>query len=255
MHLTDDELILHYYGEDGGAARSRAGDHLAECTTCAGSYAALQAVLNAVDACPAPDLPEQFERVVWARLAPEIESKPRVWFWWPLSPARLGWIGALMVVVAGAFFAGRMSHSDSPSPRATPELARGDIRERVLLADLAEHLDRSQQMLIELASADATEGSSITAERGRAEQLVSDNRLYRQSAAATGNNNLVMVLDDLERVLVDVAAGPQVMSAAEVKQVRREIESNELIFKVRVLSSEVRDRQKAAMQLRASRSS
>jgi hypothetical protein len=95
----------------------------------------------------------------------------------------------------------------------------------------------------------------MSAERGRAEQLVSDNRLYRQTAAATGNTALVNVLDELERVLVDVAASPDVVSATDMDQVRRQIDTNGLLFKVRVLSSEVRDRQKADIQRRTGRSS
>jgi hypothetical protein len=95
----------------------------------------------------------------------------------------------------------------------------------------------------------------MAAERERAEQLVSDNRLYRQTAAQTGNVALVTVLDELERVLVDVAASPDVVSATDMDQVRRQIETNGLLFKVRVLSSEVRDRQKATIQRRTAQSS
>jgi hypothetical protein len=108
-------------------------------------------------------------------------------------------------------------------------------------------------MLVELVSGEADTGMS--AERARAEQLVSDNRLYRQTAAATGNAALATVLDDLERVLVDVAASPDVVSVTDMDEVRHRIETNGLLFKVRVLSSEVRERQKDAIRLRTARSS
>jgi anti-sigma factor RsiW len=247
MHLKDDDLILRYYGELDGAPESRATEHLAECTSCRAAYSRLQQVLTAVDDCPTPDLPDGFERVVWARLQPDLGRPQRGWLSrFVLSPAHIALVAAVVLLVTGAFFAGRMSNR-APAGRV-PELAASQLRERVLLADLGDHLDRSQAMLIELVSGDGAAG--ISAERERAEQLVSDNRLYRQTAERTGNVALVTVLDELEQVLVDVAAGPDVVSATDIEQLRRQIETNGLLFKVRVLSSEVRDRQKTAIQRR-----
>ena len=242
MHLKDDDLILRYYGELDGAPESRATEHLAECTSCRAAYSRLQQVLTAVDDCPTPDLPDGFERVVWARLQPELGRPQRGWLS-VLSPAHIALVAAVVLLVTGAFFAGRMSNRTPPG--RAPELAASQLRERVLLADLGDHLDRSQAMLIELVSRDGAAG--LSAERERAEQLVSDNRLYRQTAERTGNLALVTVLDELEQVLVDVAASPDIVSATDMDQMRRQIETNGLLFKVRVLSSEVRDRQKTAI--------
>lgn len=89
----------------------------------------------------------------------------------------------------------------------------------------------------------------------RAEELLSDNRLYRQTAAATGHVALVTVLDELERVLVDIATGPDIVSSTEMEHVRHQIESDGLLFKVGVLARDVRNRQKAAIRLRTSSSS
>lgn len=247
MHLKEDDLILCYYGELDGPPESRATEHLAECTSCRAAYSRLQQVLTAVDDCPTPDLPDSFERVVWARLQPELGRPQRGWLSrFVLSPAHVALVAAVVLLVTGAFFAGRMSNR-APAGRV-PEQSVSQLRERVLLANLGDHLDRSQEMLIELVSGDGAAG--ISAERERAEQLVSDNRLYRQTAEQTGNAALVTVLDELERVLVDVAAGPDVVSATDIEQMRRHIETNGLLFKVRVLSSEVRDRQKTAIQRR-----
>jgi hypothetical protein len=126
------------------------------------------------------------------------------------------------------------------------------VRERILLVDLGEHFDRSQRMLVELASADDTAGSvDMSLEQSRAEQLVAANRLYRQTAASTGDAAIASVLDDLERVLVDIAASPSTMTQEELDSLRRRIESKELLFKVRVMASEVRARQREAMHVRS----
>ena len=49
MHLNEEDLVLHYYGEMDAAAEARAAAHLAECGMCHGSYTRLQRVLTAVE--------------------------------------------------------------------------------------------------------------------------------------------------------------------------------------------------------------
>ena len=45
QHLTDDDLILHYYGETVAADQRNATGHLRECAFCRSEYARLQRVL------------------------------------------------------------------------------------------------------------------------------------------------------------------------------------------------------------------
>ena len=256
MHLTDDDLILHYYGELDTSADARVTDHLRACAVCHASFTTLQRVLTAVESAPAPEIADGFERTVWARLQPELGARGG---WWTtrlgFSPARLAWAAGIVMVVAAAFFAGRVSQHAPVTAPVESAAASAGLRERVLLADLGDHLDRSQMMLIELVSADAAGDVDLPAERARAQQLVADNRLYRQTATANGNVALAAVLDDLEQVLVDVAAGPDTLSAADLTEVRQRIENKGLLLKVRVLSSEVQKRQKTEIRARAGQSS
>jgi hypothetical protein len=249
-HLQDEDLVLHYYGEMSEDEERHAGAHLAACAACHASYTRLQRVLAVVDTLPAPDLPESFERTTWARLAPNLPARRRsAWSWFGLSPAGLVWAAAVVVLVAGAFLAGRLFHRDAEAPTEARNVPN-QVRERILLVDLGDHLDRSQMVLVELVSADERGSVDISTERARAEQLVAANRLYRETAAATGDTAVTDLLDELERVLVDVAASPERMSSQELDQVRRRIESRGLLFKVRVVSSEVRERQNAAAHQR-----
>ena len=194
---------------------------------------------------------------MWARLQPELDRAPRKgWLtWFVLSPARLAWVAGIAILVASAYFAGRVSQPAPVTTTADNAAAGKDLSERILLADLGEHLDRSQLMLVDLVSGDPTDRIDLTAERDRAKELVADNRLYRQTATANGNTALAAVLDDLEQVLVDVAASPDSITPAELNDVRQRIEDKGLLLKVRVLSSEVQRRQKAQMRLRAGQSS
>ncbi|HXW03976.1 MAG TPA: hypothetical protein VD833_01985 [Vicinamibacterales bacterium] len=252
-HLTDDDLVLHYYGEMPSGEERQAHAHLVECSACHESYRRLQRVLAIVDeaavAIGEPDA--AFERTTWARLQPELPARQGPLSWFVGSPARLAWAAAIVLLVTGAFFAGRMMPAE---PAAGPEQAAtaGQIRERILLIDLSDHLDRSQMVLVELASAGGSDGGAdISVERARAEQLVAAGRIYRATASATGDTAIMQLLEELERLLVDVAAGPEHLSAEDLMEVQQRIESQSLLFKVRVLASKVRERQQDVMHERA----
>jgi hypothetical protein len=252
LHLSQDDLVLHYYGED----VPRAESHLAACATCQSELVRLQRVMAFIDSAPAIDAPDGFERLAWARLEPSLHRRERGWFsWFVLSPSRLAFAAGVVLLVGAAFMAGRLA--ERATPPAAPAVAQSaaQVREGVLLVDLGEHLDRSQRMLVELASADDSAGAvDMTLEQSRAEQLVAANRLYRQTAASTGDAAVASVLDDLERVLVDIAASPSTMTQEELDAVKRRIESKELLFKVRVMASLVRARQHEAISVRNSQS-
>jgi len=249
-HLTEDELVLHYYGELHGGDESRAITHLSACSTCHESFRQLQRVLAVVDesALAGPELPVSFERTVWAKLEPNLQDARGGWrSWLVVSPSRLAWAATVVMLVAAAFAAGRFIPQGSEPRDAVASTKQ--IREGILLIDLGDHLDRSQMVLVELASADGQ--NDISEERTRAEQLVSENRLYRQAALSSGDTGIADVLDEIERVLVDVAAGPEHLTSQDLDEVRRRIESKGLLFKVRVVSSDVRQRQRAIVQERA----
>lgn len=244
-HLTEDDLVLHFYGEMDSAAESEAVSHLAGCDQCRRSYTKLQRVLAAVDAMPTPALPEVFERIVWARLESALPPR-RGWLRrWMLGPANLVWAAAVILLVAGAFFAGRLTNPPA-GENATPMTSAVDIRERILLSDIGEHLDRSQAMLIELVTAEQPDGRNevdISLERERAEELVAANRLYRQSASGTGNSSVTQLLDELERLLVELAASPDPLSGEDMERVQQRVAAKDLLFKVRVVSTALRARQ------------
>jgi len=250
QHLTEDELVLHYYGEPDSRGEGTAAAHLAECDGCRRSYTRLQRVMAAVDSMPAPPLSDSFERTVWARLEPSLPAR-RGWLTGVmLSPVSLAWAAAIILLVAGAFFAGRMTQQ--PPADRRPVIASAElIRESVLLADVGEHLDRSQTMLVELLSTDLNaEDIDLTADRERAGDLVAANRLYRQTATASGDVAITQLLDELERLLVELAASPDHLSAEDIERLKQQVTAKDLLFKVRVVSSGVRERQKEQIRAR-----
>lgn len=245
-HLTEDDLILHYYGELTPREESRAAEHVAACRQCHEELRQFQRVLALVDdAAVGGELPEGYERTLWARLEPELDRRrPSMFGWIVLSPARLGWTALVVLLVSAAFFAGRLSLGPAPAPASADAQGAARIREAVLFMDLIDHLDRSHAMLVELASAGG-DGLDVSRERERAEDLVAANRLYRQTAADAGDRAIVAFLEDLERLLVEVSAGPDELSAEDAGALRRRIEAQDLLFKLRVITGAIRERQQS----------
>ena len=82
-HLSDDTLVLHYYGEMPPGEEAQAAAHLQSCPRCQEGLRKLQRVLAVIDEkALAPELPEHFERTVWARLEPNLQRARGGWRSW-----------------------------------------------------------------------------------------------------------------------------------------------------------------------------
>jgi hypothetical protein len=115
-----------------------------------------------------------------------------------------------------------------------------------LIMAVGEHLGRSEMVLVELGNAGPANAKqkevNISSERHRAEDLLEENRLYRQTALEQGDTGLVNVLDELERVLLDVAHSPREVTPAQLENIRERIDSRGILFKVRVVGEELQQR-------------
>jgi hypothetical protein len=233
-HLQEEQLILHYYGESENAIA--VDGHLAGCDQCRAEYRSLMRTLNSIDE-PVPVRGADYGAEVWKKIAPQVGVRGwwRDWF----APKRWVPIGAVAALVMAAFLSGRY-YQQTQGPVQT---AAGQVRERVLLVAVGDHLERSKMVLVELMNAQPGEELNIAAEKTIAENLVESNRLFRQTANATGESAVAGVLDDLERVLLEIAHGPEQLSGDQLNEIRHRIESQGLLFKVRVVESQVRARE------------
>jgi hypothetical protein len=252
-HLTEEQLILHYYGEEGETLAAER--HLEECYECRATYGALQRVLNVVDAFPVPERDPEYGAEVWRRVQSQLpvhaSRRAAAWKWtwrWRVPAAALAF-SALMVA---AFVAGRFY--ERPSARKPAAMANTaadpQARERILLVAVGDYLERSQMVLIELANARADGPLDISAEQERAADLVSESRFYRQTAAHTGDTEVASVLDDLDRVLLEIAHAPSQLSPGELENLRQRFEAEGILFKIRVLGSNVRNQEEPGQSAR-----
>ena len=244
-HLTEEDLIAYREGET--AQREAIGGHIAECAECRAELERMDAVLNALNAMPVPERGEDYGRRVWQQIAPRLPEKAGRW-WIPfVQPRRLGTAGVIVALIVAAFVAGRVTKKE---PMQDTIASKEQVRGRVLVVAVGEHLGRSEMMLIELTNAEprnrAQKQVNISAEQRRAEDLLQENRLYRQTALQEGDTRVVSMLDELERVLLDVAHSPDEVSPAQLATIQKKIEARGILFKVRVVSNELQQRQQAA---------
>jgi hypothetical protein len=232
-HLSDEQLVNHFYGwtEAGTVAQ-----HLDTCPECASAYQALQEDLAVLGRHPVPEPDTAFETRTWARVNSRLGRQDRVW-----SAPRWAMLAAAAVVLVAVFLAGRLS---SPAVPEKAEIAdNGEVRERILLVAVGDHLERSQMVLVELANAPRQGTVDISGERLLAEELLGANRLYRQAAATTGDTGMAEVLDELERMLVEIAHSPDEASPKELEALRSRLEAQGILFKIRAFGTQVRERE------------
>jgi len=240
-HLSEDELVLLYYGESTAAAAAES--HLTACGSCRAEWQALRAALDAVtDDTAAGDplrdrTPAELE-AAWLALRPRLQTARRARVVRRVLLAPLAVAAALVL----AFLAGRHWAVPSPAPAAA---ADARVRDRILLVAVGDHLERSRMLLIELANAPGGRAADIGVEQGWAQELVGANRLYRQAALRAGEPAVADVLDELERLLVEVAHSPETLQPEQLAQIQKRIEARGLLFKVRVLESRMRAQEKS----------
>jgi hypothetical protein len=242
-HIVEDQLVLFYYGES--AEPEAIENHLSGCESCRSEFRALQLVLNSVDSVSIPERPADYGDAIWKRIEPRlvVRRRPPMRLWWI-------WVPAMAALLLSAFLAGSLWQR-AGAPEVAKNRSNQQIRERILLVAVGDHLERSQMVLAELDNAPDGKGKlDISGERRMAEDLLDDNRLYRQTARTTGDNSMASVLDDLERVLLEIAHSPSEISSEQLNDLREQIESRGLLFKVRVLGSEARDSETHSLEVK-----
>lgn len=245
-HPTEDELVLLFYGDTDAIDETRLSRHLESCVTCQPLWQDIRATLAAVDAAAVPEPPADFERVMWARVQSALGDLPAPQTSWWAPRYWMPAVGLAAALVAMAVFnrglLGPTAPTDPDAVNTDTELSQP---ERALLVAMDDHLERSELLLVEMMNAPADDPVLAGFERETADDLLASSRLYRQTATHTGNLLLATMLEDLEQILVEIARSPDDLSQDDLNTLRTRIEQEDLIFKVRVVTDEIRERQKS----------
>jgi hypothetical protein len=279
MHPRQEELNDYVDGVLDPGAQQQVAQHVEDCTDCALLVAQLQHIVTAAKTLPLlqpradvwqrirlsiPELPVAREEQRAESTGQRVKGKGqreegigkreegRGWLYWGWKPA---WALGTAAAIVAAFLAGRgveqrhqrsaaLQHEQQAASAVAERNVSTDssVRERVLLVAVGDHLERSQMVLVELANAQTHGELDISTERQYADDLLASNRLYRQTAVQLGETNVAGVLDDLERVLVEVARGPSQVSMDQLAEIQQRIEAEGILFKVKIIGSDVRER-------------
>jgi hypothetical protein len=257
-HLSEDDLIELYYSKEEPVRASR---HLAGCAQCTRAYAELESDLASVKAIEPPLLDAAYGDRLWQSLAPFLpvyEERKRT------LPRFSRWIyaAASVLMIAGAFLAGRVwehhrpristaaSPAAIPQPPLLPQLQpqqqpQPQQRERVVVVLLGDHLDRLERLLVELKHADADSAEMVSPLRDEARSLLTANRICRQQVKQQDDPALAEALDRLETLLAELSNSQGGLNAAAITRLQNEMNSNSLLFEVRILRSRIPDQQTA----------
>jgi hypothetical protein len=236
-HLSEEQIVLHYYGDAESEEQIR--HHLAECSACREEFERVQGLLRNIEPPEVPEPPAIFEEKTWLNVRDRLPQKGRGFRQWLTAPPKWVLATTMAVLLAAAFVAGR--YWPRQGPAVPPNTAQANPQ-RVVLIAVGGHLERSQMLLVEIMNADGKGPVDFSTEQQQARDLLDANHLYRASAQRAGDPQIARLLDELGRVLAEVANGPQELSPGDLQQIRTRIQSESLLFKVRVVGSEVNSR-------------
>ena len=245
-HLSEEEIVLHYYGDAEGEAEVER--HLAGCTECRAEFARVQSMLRQIEPIEVPEPEANFEEKTWLNIRDRL-PEPGGWFRRLLRPQQKWALAGLMaLLLIGAFLAGRFwpRHVQQIAKQQQPAAVNP---QRIVLVAVGDHLERSQMLLLEIVNNEESGQINFSAEQQLARDLLDDNHLYRVSAQQAGDPQVSRVLDELGRVLTEIANGPSEISSSDLRQFRKTIQSEGLLFKVRVMQSEVNSKARRAEQV------
>lgn len=247
MHYTEDDLILYYYGEH--RRRMRVEQHLADCAPCRELYQGLAASLALVADPEIPERADQYGLEVWQRIRHQLPEQEAPWWAVWTRPHRLALAGAAAALVLAAFIAGRTWPGGEAPVQPTVAVAEpevgADAGARVRLAAIGDHLEQSERVLLDFVNAYGTadQPADVTSQQQGAADLISANRLYRDASTAAGDETVAAVLDELERNLLEIVHGPATLTPKDLEQIRLRLDAAALLFRVRVLSEQMRERE------------
>jgi hypothetical protein len=236
-HYTEDDLVLHRYGE--GRRREELDEHLQACPACAAMYREIADTLAIVGDAGVPERDDRYGLEVWQRIRHDLPSQESPWW-----RRRAGLACAVVLVIVAAFTAGRFWRRPTAAPPGSARSgdATPDAGGRVRLAAIGDHLERSERVLLDIINADGR-SVDVSGQQAWAADLIDSGRLYRHAAELAGDEMTAGILDELERHLLEIVHGPSTLTPAELGAVRARLDAAALLFKVRVLADELRERE------------
>jgi hypothetical protein len=239
-HLSEEELVEHHYAPQS----TKMQRHIESCAGCGAAYTALESDLGAILPVEPPQRDASYGEQVWNRLADRLPSQPEKM---QRRVPRMLWLGfgyaaVASLLVISAFYAGRF-WEHRQQPRQAAAVVQSRPQQHVVVVILGDHLDRSERLLVELKHVDADNTELVSPLRDQARALLAANRICRQNAEKDGDPALTKTLGHLDHLLTQLANQPGGLNADAITRLQTEMNSQDLLFEVRVLRSRIPHRQ------------
>jgi hypothetical protein len=165
------------------------------------------------------------------------EKKTAGWRGWA------GWRGAAITVacamlLAAVFLGGRYwergttkKANVTDSPQAT---------QRVVLVVLTDHLDRTERLLVQLEHSQSPDSVENDKMQSEARELLASNRHYLVTASNSSDAELAGAHERQEDAVAEIANDPN-LTAADLKRVRKDMNTKGILFEIRVLQTRSQD--------------
>ncbi|MBI2214762.1 MAG: hypothetical protein HYU52_14040 [Acidobacteria bacterium] len=231
-HLTEQQRVLARYCEPLG---SELASHLASCEECRTAMDDLGRTLDSIDD-PGPELPADYEEVLWNRLRWKLANRRRTRDRWLATAAALVLLS--IGVLAGRLFQSSRNVETAQAP-GSARPTHTSPQATLATAAVTGQVERTERLLVEVSNLDSGTGD-LRHETRAAERLLATNRVYRAVARDAGATELAALLEDIEPILIELAHGGSDLDASELEVLQQRIESRQLLFKLRVFSSSLR---------------
>lgn len=219
--------------------------HLAECAACRATLAELQSVLQAVGKPARPHMPEHFWEGYWDRLRVRMEREPQAGATlWERLRARfaLRWHPALRLAAAAALVLlgiviGRNFRTPAEQtvavqtvePNQSAQVEAIDLRTSQLL-------ERSKILLLGVVNEDFTAASTgdLVQQRKYSRELLTEVRSLQTVLPNSPDRRLLQLVEQLELVLMQIAALEIDQDLQNVELVREGINREGLLLKINI---------------------
>jgi hypothetical protein len=215
FHLTDDQVLQLLSGN----ADDREKEHLEACEICQAELESYRRTLDHLSLWTPPARPAAYGQSIWRQIAPAVRLRAR-------SQNRRRWVVRWAALAASiALFAvalhtlrERTRTVHMPSPTFT---ASAPASERLLDIAVQDHVRRATSLLTRIE--DQPERAVKGLDRDAINNLVAENRLYRQTAEQEKDRKTEQLLSDLETALVVLKHDPARLPVSEVRELRKKL--------------------------------
>lgn len=228
-HLGDDQIIALLHG----ATTEQEASHLQNCSKCRSEFEAYEATLQCLNQWSAPERDAAYGGRVWRQIADRIPRRRGLrWISVPVAAwAAVAVCGAVLLV--GSLLRQKPRES-APAPGVeaqAPAHSHG-----LLNAALEDHLERASILLTSVLNERGTY-AKVSDEDEQLDDLIAENRLYRQTAEQQNDLETAALLSDVETVLLDLQHSSTAAPVSELRYVQQRISDSSLRFRLGIVRS------------------